>query len=414
MDKQAYGVIIVGAGQAGCDVAFGLRQQGYSSTIRLVGDENYPPYRRPPLSKTFLAGDAPLESLYLRPEASYRDQRIECSYGIGVESIDRRARTVRLFDATQLAFDHLVLATGGKVRRLSLRGADYANVHYVRTIDDILRLKDQFLAGKRLVVVGGGFIGLEAAAVGIKKKLNVTVVEALPRVLARVTSPEMSAFYERAHRSRGVTVLTGTGVHALEGEPPVDTIVLSDGRRIPADVLVVGIGIVPNIELADAAGLAVSNGIVTDSSTKTEAPYIYAIGDCGNHRSSFFDRHVRLESVPNASEQARICAAAICGKPIPPSTVPWFWSDQYDLKLQMAGLIEGYDQIAIRGDPSKESFCALYLRDRTIIAVDAVNRPGDFVASKKLIAERIAASVDRLADDTSPLKALLSGVKTSI
>ncbi len=414
MDKQEYGVVIVGAGQAGCDVSLGLRQQGYSSTIRLIGDENYPPYRRPPLSKSFLAGDATLESLYLRPEASYKEQRIECSYGIGVESIDRQARTVRLFDATQLEFDHLVLATGGKVRRLSLRGADRANVHYVRTIDDILRLKDHFLAGKRLVIVGGGFIGLEAAAVGIQKKLNVTVVEALPRVLARVTSPEMSAFYEQAHRSRGVTVLTGTGVHALEGEPLVDTVVLSDGRRIPADVLVVGIGIVPNIELADAAGLAVSNGIVTDSSTKTEDPHIYAIGDCGNHRSSLFDRHVRLESVPNASEQARICAAAICAKPIPPSTVPWFWSDQYDLKLQMAGLCEGYDQVAIRGDPSKESFCALYLRGGTIIAVDAVNRPGDFVVSKRLIAERVAASVERLADDASPLKALLSGVQTGV
>jgi 3-phenylpropionate/trans-cinnamate dioxygenase ferredoxin reductase subunit len=401
------GVIIVGAGQAGGDLTGALRQLGYGHPITLIGDEPYAPYRRPPLSKGFLAGEATLESLYLKSPQAYASQQINCRYGIGVESIDREARTVRLFDGTQTPYEHLVLATGGRARRLSLPGADHPNVHYVRTIDDILRLKEQASPGKRLVIVGGGFIGLESAAVGIKKQLEVTVIESLPRLLARVTSPELSAFYEEAHRSRGVSVFTGVGVHALEGEPRIDTVVLSDGRRLPVDLLIVGIGIIPNTELADAAGLRVSNGILVDAAARTADPAVYAIGDCSNHENTFLNRRLRLESVPNAGEQARICAAAICGTPVPQSAVPWFWSDQYTLKLQMAGISEGYEQIAIRGTPAKESFCAFYLKDGALLAVHAVNRPADFMVSKKLIAERTRAAATQLADERLPLKSLL-------
>jgi 3-phenylpropionate/trans-cinnamate dioxygenase ferredoxin reductase component len=401
------GVVIVGAGQAGGDLTGALRQQGFSGAITLIGDESYPPYSRPPLSKTFLAGEKTLDSLYLKSSETYARQGITCRYGVGVESIDRDARSVRLFDGTVMCYQHLVLATGGRARRLSLPGANHRNVHYVRTIDDIVGLKEQFLPGKRLLIIGGGYIGLEAASIGIKKELDVTLVEVLPRLLARVTAPELSAFYERAHRARGVKILTGVGVHALQGDPEVDTVVLSDGARLPIDLLIVGIGIIPNTELAGTADLEIANGIVVDAATRTADPAIYAIGDCSSHDNTFLNRRVRLESVPNASEQARVCAAAICSKPVPHGAVPWFWSDQYDLKLQMVGLSEGYDQIAIRGDLSKESFCVFYLKDGVVISVDAVNRPAEFMVSKKLVAERISATAARLTDETGPLKSLL-------
>ena len=401
-------VIIVGAGQAGGDLTGALRQQGFAGSITLIGDESYPPYRRPPLSKTFLAGEATLDSLYLKSSEAYARQQINCRYGIGVESIDRGTRSLRLFDGTSMRYQHLVLATGGRARRLSLPGANHPNVHYVRTVDDILRLKEQFLPDRRLLIIGGGYIGLEAASIGIKKHLDVTLVEALPRVLARVTAPELSAFYERAHRSRGVKILTGVGVHAFEGDPLVDTVTLSDGVRLPVDVVIVGIGLIPNTELAEAANLAVSNGIVVDAYTRTADAAVYAIGDCCNHENTFLKRRVRLESVPNASEQARVCAAAISGKPVAYSAVPWFWSDQYNLKLQMVGLSQGYDQIAIRGDLSKESFCVFYLLDGVIISADAVNRPAEFMVSKKLVAESKRAPAAQLEDEKLPLKSWLA------
>jgi 3-phenylpropionate/trans-cinnamate dioxygenase ferredoxin reductase subunit len=239
----------------------------------------------------------------------------------------------------------------------------------------------------------------------------VTLIESLDRVLARVTAPELSAFYATAHRARGVEVLTGTGVHALEGDPLVDAVVLSDGRRLDADLIVVGIGMIPNSELADAAQLDVHNGIVVDAFMRTEDPAIYAIGDCCNHENVFLQRRLRLESVPNAVEQARVCAAAICGKPQPYGAVPWFWSDQFDLKLQMVGLSEGYDEFVIRGDMSKESFCAFYLRKGVLISADAVNRPAEFMAAKRMVTDRATVTAAQLKDESIPLKTLLPGAK---
>lgn len=403
-------VLIVGAGQAGGDLASILRQQGYEGRIVLIGDEPYVPYRRPPLSKTFLSGEATLESLFIKPQAVFDKHNIECMFGTGVESIDREARSVRLYDGTTIEYGKLVLATGGRPRRLSLPGAEHPNVHYVRTIADILRLKEQFEAGKRLVIIGGGYIGLEAASVGIKKGLKVTVVEALPRVLARVTAPEISAFYERVHRSRGVDVKTGVGVHALEGDTVVDAVVLADGTRIEADIVIAGIGLVPNTEIAEAAGLTISNGIVVDLHTQTSDPDIHALGDCVQAENAFFGRSMRLESVPNAIEQARVAAAAILGKPVVYSAVPWFWSDQYDLKLQMVGLSQGFDRLVIRGDINGESFSAFYLKDGVVISADAVNRPQEFMIAKKLVAERIHADAEQLADESFVLKSLLQAM----
>jgi 3-phenylpropionate/trans-cinnamate dioxygenase ferredoxin reductase component len=402
------GVVIVGAGQAGGDVTGCLRSAGYTGPITLIGDEAYAPYKRPPLSKTFLSGEATLESLYLKSTAAYEKQTIDCRFGTGVEYIDRDTKTVRLFDGTTVSYEHLILATGGRARRLSLPGADHPNVHYVRTIDDILKLKAQFHAGANLVIIGGGYIGLEAAAVGRKKDLKVTLVEALPRVLARVAVPELSAFYERVHRGHGVDIRTGVGVHAFEGDALVSTVVLADGTRMPADIVIVGIGLIPNTELAEASGLQVSNGIVVDQYTRTTDPNIYAIGDCSNHLNEFYPgKRLRLESVPNATEQARVCAAAICGKPVAYSALPWFWSDQYNLKLQMVGLSEGYDQFIVRGDMNGESFAVFYLREGVVISADCVSRAADFMTAKRLVTDRVKPSPAALADESVPLKSLL-------
>jgi 3-phenylpropionate/trans-cinnamate dioxygenase ferredoxin reductase subunit len=399
--------VIVGAGQAGSELATSLRQQGYADSVVLIGDEDLVPYRRPPLSKTYLSGEVTRESLFLKPRAVYEKHAIECRFGIGVESIDRAARSLRLYDGSVLMYDKLALTTGGRPRRLSVPGAERPNVHYIRTVADIDRLKQQFGEGKRLVIIGGGYIGLEAASVGIKKGLHVTVVEALPRVLARVTAPEISAFYERVHRGHGVDLRTGVGVHALEGNGDACTVVLADGTRLAADIVVIGVGLIPNTELAEAAGIEVSNGIVVDRYAVTSDPDIVAAGDCTNHDNVFLGRRLRLESVPNALEQARVAAASILGRPRVYDAVPWFWSDQYDLKLQMVGLSQGHDDLIVRGDMDANSFTAFYLKDGVVISADSVNRPQDFMLAKRLVAERAAVPPERLRDAAVPLKSLL-------
>jgi 3-phenylpropionate/trans-cinnamate dioxygenase ferredoxin reductase subunit len=402
-------VVIVGAGQAAGELTGALRQQGFTGQITMIGDEPHLPYRRPPLSKAYLSGDMTLEALFLKPAATYEKQGVDCRLGVSVRSIDRQAHQVSLSDGTTLPYDKLVLATGGRVRRLPLPLADAPNVHYVRGIDDIQRLQPQFTQGRRLVIIGGGYIGLEAAAVGTKKGLQVTVIEAMPRVLARVTVPELSAFYERVHRGHGVDIRTGAGVQALEGEAgAVTAVVLSDGQRVPADLVIVGIGLLPNTELAEAAGLAVANGIVVDAFTQTFDPDILACGDCTFHENRFYGCNMRLESVPNALEQARIAAGVLVGKPTPYAAVPWFWSDQYDLKLQMVGLSEGFDTFVVRGSMDANHFIALYLKDGMVIAADAVNRAADFMVAKRLVAERVVATPAQLADESVPLKALLA------
>ena len=401
-------VVIVGAGQAGCEAAFALRQQQFAGRIVLVGEEPLLPYRRPPLSKAFLAGEVAAESLLIRGAAQYETQKIETRLGTRVVGIDRAGKTITLADGETLPYTQLVLATGGRLRRLPLPGADKPNVHGIRTVADVEKLKADFAPGRRLVVIGGGYIGLEAAAVAIKCRLQVTVVEALPRVLARVAVPELSAFYQAMHAKRGVRIVTGVGISALEGGDTVETLVLANGERLPADVVIVGIGIVPNTELAEAAGLAVDNGIVVDAHACTSDAAIYAVGDCAQHDNGFLARRLRLESVPHAMEHARTAAAAIAGKPAPYSAMPWFWSDQYELKLQMAGLADGHDQRVVRGQLDQESFCVFYLKDGAVISADAVNRPQEFAVAKQLVAQRKVVDAALLADEAAPLKNLLA------
>jgi 3-phenylpropionate/trans-cinnamate dioxygenase ferredoxin reductase subunit len=404
------GIIVVGAGYAAGEFVIKLRQLGYAHPITLIGAEAHLPYHRPPLSKAYLAGAVGDDVLLLRPEAAYAKADITLLPGTTITAIDRAARRVHTEAGAALGYGHLVLATGGHARRLHCPGAALAGVYPLRTRDDVAAIRAELRPGRHLALIGGGYIGLEVAAVAIKHGLAVTVLEAAPRVLARVTGLEISAFYEKAHRDAGVQILTGAAVSALtpsSADPArVGGVTLSDGRHIPADFVIAGIGLIPNEALAAGCGLQVGNGIWVDEYCRTEDPAVLAIGDCANHPSAFLGRRVRLESVPNALEQARVAADTIIGRMSPYAAVPWFWSDQYDLKLQAVGLSEGHDQVVLRGDMAARSFLVFYLRQGVLIAADAVNKPGEFLMAKRLVAARARAPVGVLADQGVSLKEL--------
>lgn len=404
-------IVIVGGGQAGGELAWTLRQLGHKGTIVLLGDEEHLPYRRPPLSKAYLLGSATRESLYLRPEADYAGIGVNCFVGRRAERIDRARREVVCADGMCFPYDKLVLATGGRPRRLAMEGADLPNVHYVRTIEDVDRLRAQFLAGARLAVIGGGYVGLEAASAAIQQGMHVTVIEALPRLLSRVMAPEMSAFYECLHRAHGVNVLVNTGVAGFEvsangAEDRVAAVRLDNGGSSACDLVVVGIGMQPNTELAESAGLCVGNGIVVDAFLRTSDPDVLAMGDCCEHENVFLGQRLRLESVPNAIEQAKAAAASLVGRPAPFQAVPWFWSDQFDIKLQKVGLPLGYDHVVIRGDMGAGGFIAFYISGDTVVAADAVNSMQEFPWAKRLVGERMTIDPTNLTDRSVSLKSL--------
>ncbi|HEY1077765.1 MAG TPA: FAD-dependent oxidoreductase [Fontimonas sp.] len=400
-------VVIIGGGQAGGEVASELRKLGFDGRVIILGDEAFLPYKRPPLSKAYLAGTMSEEQLYTMQAASLEKANIEYRGGMAVAHVDRGAKTVALTDGTTLAYDHLVFATGGRPRPMPVAGAELQNIFLFRSITDVQKIRTQCAPGKRVAIVGGGFIGLEAAAVLLKQGLKVTVLEGLPRVLARVTCPEVSAFFERMHREAGVDLRTGVQVSGFEGEGVVERVRLGDGSALDTDFVVVGIGLIPNVELAIAAELTVDNGIVVDQFARTDDPFIYAAGDCTNHPSDFLGRRVRLESVQNAMEQGRAAARNIMGRNEPYQNVPWFWSDQYDLKLQMVGVSAGYDQMVMRGDPATQrNFAVFYLKEGRIIAADAISRPQDFMFAKKLVAAGAVIDPAQLADDSVPMKTI--------
>ena len=401
-------VVIAGAGHAAGQVVSSLRQHGFDGRIVLVGDEPWLPYQRPPLSKKYLAGELPAERLLLKPESFYTDKGVELHLDTRISAIDLDAHKLILDDAEDIAYDKLVLALGSRVRRLHIDGEHLERVHYLRNIADVDAIREDMQPGRRLVIIGAGYIGLEVAAVAQQAGLEVTVVEMADRVMSRVVSPEISDFYQIEHTNQGVKFRLSTRVAALEGKKRVKKVLTSDGEAIPADIVVIGVGIVPNTELASAAGLPVDDGIVVDDHCRSAEPDIYAAGDCTQHPNAIYGRSLRLESVHNAVEQAKTAAANICGKDTAYCQVPWFWSDQYDLKLQIAGLSQGYDDVVIRGNPAARSFSCLYLQDARLIAVDAINAPRDFVQAKSLIAERTPLQLERLADAETALKDLAS------
>jgi 3-phenylpropionate/trans-cinnamate dioxygenase ferredoxin reductase subunit len=400
--------LILGGGQAGAQAAASLRQEGFGGRVLLIGAEPMLPYQRPPLSKAFLAGELPRERLLIKPEAFYRQTDIESLLGVAATTLDAQAKRLTLDDGQQLAFDQLLLATGGRPRQLDCPGADHPRLHCLRTVADVDRLRLHFTAGARLVIIGAGYIGLEVAAVAAKHGLRVTVLEAAPRVLARVTSPEVSEFFQRIHAQAGVEIRCNTGVARIEGTADLARVITDDGEGLDAELVLAGIGLLPNVELAQAAGIACENGILVDELGNTSAAGILAAGDCANHPNAIYACRFRLESVHNAIEQAKTAAATMAGKHKPYAQVPWFWSDQYDIKLQTAGMNRGYDQVVVRGDAETRSFAVFYLRANRLLAVDAINRPAEFILARTLIPRQGTVDPSRLADDAVSAKDLMA------
>jgi 3-phenylpropionate/trans-cinnamate dioxygenase ferredoxin reductase component len=403
-------IVVIGAGHAASEFTAALRAGGFSGPVLMLGEEAHLPYQRPPLSKAFLSGQAPLGALELKSAAAYQKMGVQVRTGARVAAIDRHARHIQLEHGGFECYGKLVLATGGRARPLALRGLDNArkpaNLHYLRTLADAGPVRDLLHPGLRLVIIGGGYVGLEVASVARKLGLEVTVLEALPRLLARVTAAEISAFYSRVHHDAGVAIRTGAAVRRIETDRSGDRIVAvhTEDEVIGADLVLAGVGQIPNVELAEGCALAVDNGILVDEHSRSSDPDIFAIGDCSNHPSALYRRRLRLESVPNALGQARAAAATLCGSPRAYDAVPWFWSDQYDLKLQMVGLSHGHDQAVTRGAAEEKSFITFYLEAGRIIAADAVNRPKDFLAAKRLVGELARIAPENLSDERRPLQ----------
>lgn len=400
-------IVIVGGGHAAGQVAASLRQEKFDGEIVIIGEEPHPPYQRPPLSKQYLAGEQPLERVYLRPEKFYADKNIELRKGVRVEAIDRAAKTVTTADGETVAYDTLILATGTRARSLPLPGADLAGIHYLRSIADVDAIAADLASAGSVVIVGGGYIGLEVASVARDQGKAVTVLEMENRILQRVTTEDMSAYYHRVHTGHGVDIRVNSRASGFEGEGGRVSAVLCGDERLPADLVIIGVGVIPNTELAEAAGLACDNGILVDEHCRTEDPDIWAIGDCTNHPSALTGGRLRLESVPNAMEQARVAAANIVGKEKVYDAVPWFWSDQYDLKLQMVGFSTEADQSVTRGDPDANTFITFHIKDGRVIAADAVNDARNFMVAKQMVAARSAADIDRLRDPEVDLKEIV-------
>jgi 3-phenylpropionate/trans-cinnamate dioxygenase ferredoxin reductase subunit len=404
-------VVIVGAGHGGAQSAIALRQNGFTGTITMIGREPEPPYERPPLSKEYFAREKTFDRLYIRPPQFWAEKDIALQLNTEVVAVDPVAKTLTLSDGTRFTYGTLIWATGGDPRRLSCAGADLAGVHAVRTRADCDQLMGEIDGGvKNIVVIGGGYIGLEAAAALTKLGCNVTLLEALPRVLARVAGPELSAFYEKEHRDHGVDLRTGVMVDSLVGEGRVSGVKLADGSIIPADAVIVGIGIVAAVGPLIVAGAAGGNGIDVDEFCRTSLPDIYAVGDCAAFACDYAGGTVmRVESVQNANDQATCVAKAICGEEKPYHAFPWFWSNQYDLKLQTAGLSLGYDATVMRGKPEDRSFSVVYLKGGKVIALDCVNATKDYVQGRKLVEAGVSPDPERVADTAQPLKELMPG-----
>jgi len=398
-------VVIVGAGQACAQAVATLRAEGFDGSIRVVGDEPYPPYQRPPLSKAYLAGTFERERLFLKPQAFYAGAGCELILGARAANLDRKSCTVELQSGTALAYDKLLLATGSRVRRIPVEGENLPGVFYLRGIADVDALRASFAAGKRLAVVGGGYIGLEVAAVAVNHGLKVTVFESLDRLMARAVSPEISSFYESVHRLAGVRIEVKTTVERFEGSDYLGSL-RANGQSFPADIALVGIGIVPNVEIAQDGGLACADGIIVDACARTSDPQIFAAGDCTRHVGRDGGL-VRLESVQNAIDQAKHAALAMAGRPTPYREVPWFWSDQYDLKLQIAGLSRASDMLVRRGDPASRRFAVFHMREGRLAAVEAVNAASEYIVGRKLIAEGVTVAPERLADTAIPMKSVV-------
>lgn len=407
-DNQKGRVICIGASHAGVQCAVSLRQSGWTDEILLIGEESELPYHRPPLSKDFMTGVKSHEDILIRPHEAFEKADIRLKLGMRVNSIFPDEKRIHLSNGESLTYDKLVLATGARVRKIPIPGADHDRVYYLRNVQDVKKIKAEISTNRTAVIIGGGYIGLETAASLQKNGIKVTVLEALDRILQRVTAPVVSEFFRRVHREEGVTVIESELAVSIEENESGLTINTSEGHEFAADFIIVGIGVLPNVELAEAAGLTVENGIVVNAYCQSSDPNIYAIGDVTWHHNPSYDTHLRLESLPNATEQGKTAAKHICGCPAVYDALPWFWSEQFDIKLQIAGLFQGYDNIVLRGDPSAgRQFSIFYFKGNRFLAVDAVNDPKSFMFSRQALMNGYILDKTIIRD---PEKALKSSV----
>ncbi len=389
--------LIIGASHAGAQLATSVRKEGWTGQIIVLGDEEVMPYHRPPLSKALLVGDKAADEIDIMKAKVYEKADVSFTLGVRVEVIDRANKSVTLTNGDTMAYDKLDIP-GGKLK----------GVHYIRTLADALALKAEAKEGNKAVIVGGGYIGLETAASLRKLGMEVTVLEMMGRVLERVTAPEMSEYYAKLHTSHGVKIITEAQALELQGNERVEKVICNNDLSLDANMVIIGIGVIPNTELAEQAGLTVSNGIEVNEFAQTNDPDIVAAGDVTFHPNSILGFSLRLESVPNAMEQAKTAAASICGNEKVYSALPWFWSDQYDVKLQIAGFNMGYDNVILRGNPDDNKFVGWYMKGDTILAADCVNSSKEFMTAKKLVAQKISATAEQLSDVDFDLKSLLS------
>lgn len=397
-------ILIIGGGQAGAQAIDTLRREGFGGRIVLVGDEPELPYQRPPLSKKYLSGEMAADRLLFRHRSFYDEHRIELKLGQRAVRLDAQARQVALADGETLSYDRLLLCLGAASRRLTCPGADLAGVHYLRGIADVGAIQAGLKPQARVVIIGGGYIGLETAATGSKMGCEVTVLEMADRIMNRVVAPSVSTYFSDEHASHGVRIHCDTRVVGLEGAGRVERVVCADGKSHAADLIVVGVGAVAATDIASAAGLACDNGIVVDEHCRTSDAAIFAAGDCTNHPSPHYGRRVRLESVDNAFEQAKTAALNMLDRPTVHDRVPWFWSDQFDNKLLIVGLSQDHDRQVVRGDPVSRSFSVCYLKGRELLALEAINHSKDYMAARKLIAERTLLNPEKIADGNCALK----------
>ena len=397
------GVVIIGAGQAGATVATGLAQAGYQGTITLIGEEPYAPYQRPPLSKGFIQGQVTIDSLLVKPEAYYEQKQIRLIKNCKVPSIQPNIHSVQLDNGEQLHYQSLVLCTGSRPRYLPIKGADLNHVYALRTIDDAQLIADALPENGRLVIIGAGYVGLELASSCVKQGVQVTVLERTERVMERSASTQVSDYYEAMHKAAGVDIVCNVNVVALQGTQQVSGVETEDGRVWPADVVVVGVGAIANTELAQESGLQCDDGILIDAQCRTNDKNIYAAGDCARQTHALLDMSMRLESVQSATAQARMIVADIMGKPAPRSEIPWFWSDQFDVRLQIAGIVQPDYTAVLRGDPASGSFTVLHLEGDRLQALEAINSPMDFTLGRKLISEQLVVNLQKIQDESIPL-----------
>jgi 3-phenylpropionate/trans-cinnamate dioxygenase ferredoxin reductase subunit len=404
------GTVIVGTGQAGFQTAASLRAEGYQEPITLVGEESDIPYQRPPLSKGFQLGQQDFESIVLRPENFYRDHGISLIAGTRVKAIHRATRRVEITSGANLSYKKLVLAVGARNRMLPVKGADLDGVMYLRSFDEAANVKARLASAQEIVVVGGGFVGLEVAAVARTLGKSVTVLEALPRLMSRAVAPIISDFYRDLHTIKGVRVMCGACVSEIVGSKgKARGVVLSDGSSYPADLVIVGIGVIPNVELALDAGLNVGNGVAVNEYLETSDADIFAIGDCAEHPCIFAGARIRLESVQNAADQAQCVAATIAGRRGRYQALPWFWTDQFDIKLQMAGISQGHNRLVTRGDAESRKLSVFYFQGERLMAIDSINRPLDHMIGRKLMASAAKITPEQAADESVDLRTVDPG-----